>query len=297
MPAARRLAGELGVDLGAVTGSGPRGRVQSVDVQSEYDGRRRTTEDREPIAEAGTAPVGTGGVRVVPLVGMRRTIAQRMQASMQQAPHITFQIDVDAGAAEALRLRANRGLTDGVPAVSLSAVIAAACAWALRRHPFMNSRLEGENILLIDAVNLGIAVALNDGLIVPVIHDADQKGIVQLATAIADLAARARSGKLRAADLDGGTFTISNLGMFGVDRFTAIINPPETAILAVGRVQKRVVVDERPALSEAKGDTMVVRPIMTLTLSADHRVVDGAVAARFLADLRAALEDPQIMLL
>ena len=259
-----------------------RGRVQSVDVQAAADERPRTADD-------GRQTTGEGGVRVVPLVGMRRMIAQRMQTSMQQAPHITFQIDVDAGAAEALRLRANRGLADGVPAVSLSAVIAAACAWALRRHPFMNSRLEGENILLIDAVNLGIAVALNDGLIVPVIHNADQKGIVQLATAIADLAARARSGKLRAADLDGGTFTISNLGMFGVDRFTAIINPPETAILAVGRVQKRAVVDDQ--------DRVIVRPIMTLTLSADHRVIDGAVAARFLADLRAALEDPQIMLL
>ena len=145
----------------------------------------------------------------------------------------------------------------------------------------MNSRLEGENILLIDAVNLGIAVALNDGLIVPVIHDADQKGIVQLATAIADLAAPA------AANCWPPTLTAAphhlQPGYVRVDRFTAIINPPETAILAVGRVQKRAVVDDQ--------DRVIVRPIMTLTLSADHRVLHSAVAARFLADLRAALED------
>jgi pyruvate dehydrogenase E2 component (dihydrolipoamide acetyltransferase) len=270
-PAARRAARELGVPLGATPGSGPRGRVQAGDVRA-----------AEPAAPS-------AGVKIIPLAGMRRTIAARMQRSAQEAPHITFDIDVEVSAAEALREQVNRRLTEGQPRVSLTALIARATAWALRRHPLLNSRLEGDNILVLPGIHLGLAVALEEGLIVPVVRDADRKGVLQLAAEIADLSERARSNRLLPDDVAEGTFTISNLGMFGVDRFTAILNPPQAGILAIGRVARRVVPDE--------ADRPVVRPTLTLTLSADHRVVDGAVAARFLADLRAGLEQPGLLVM
>ncbi len=277
VPAARRLAREMGVDLGQIAGSGPRGRVQSADV-------------RAAAAQAPASPALPAGVReIIPLAGMRKTIASRMQQSWQQAPHITFDADIDVSALEDLRRRANADLPQGHPRVSLTALIAKACAWALARHPRMNARLQGENILLLSDINIGVAVALEDGLIVPVIHQVDRKGALAVAADIAAVAERARSGKLRAEDMQGGTFTLSNLGMFRVDRFTAIINPPETGILAVGRVRKRFVPDEN--------DQPVLRPIMTITLSADHRLVDGAIAARFLDDIRTALEHPDAMIL
>ena len=281
-PAARRTSRELGVPLGDVQGSGPRGRVQGGDVRAT---------SRPEIRSEHIPPVSpeTGGIRIVPLTGIRRTIALRMQRSAQEAPHITLGADVDVAVAEALRTRVNDRLDEGEPKVSLTALIARVVAWALRRHPFLNSRLENESILLLPDVNLGIAVALDEGLIVPVVRQADRKNFVQLAAEIADLSERARQGRLRPDDVTEGTFTISNLGMFGVDRFSAILNPPQSGILAVGRVRKLVVPDEegRP----------VVRPVITMTLSADHRVVDGALAARFLADLRAGLEEPSLLLI
>ena len=281
-PAARRTSRELGVPLADVQGSGPRGRVQGGDVRAT---------SRPEIRSEHIPPVSpeTGGIRIVPLTGIRRTIALRMQRSAQEAPHITLGADVDVAVAEALRTRVNDRLDEGEPKVSLTALIARVVAWALRRHPFLNSRLENESILLLPDVNLGIAVALDEGLIVPVVRQADRKNFVQLAAEIADLSERARQGRLRPDDVTEGTFTISNLGMFGVDRFSAILNPPQSGILAVGRVRKLVVPDEegRP----------VVRPVITMTLSADHRVVDGALAARFLADLRAGLEEPSLLLI
>ncbi len=272
VPAARRLARELGLDLEKVLGTGPRGRIQSSDVQ------------------AAVQTMGASGVdERIPLTGMRRTIALRMQQSWQQAPHITFDADIDVTALEMLRRRANANLPEGHPRVSLTALIAKACAWALEQHPRMNARLEEDHIRLLPDIHIGIAVALEDGLIVPVIHHVNQKGVWTVAADIHAVAQRARQGKLRAEDMQGGGFTISNLGMFRVDRFTAIINPPETGILAVGRVRKRFVPDEN--------DQPVLRPIMTITLSADHRVVDGAIAAQFLDDLRTALEHPDMMIL
>ncbi len=170
-------------------------------------------------------------------------------------------------------------------------MIARACAWALARHPRINSQLDLANnqIRLMPEANIGIAVALEDGLIVPVVHDAGRKGLAALGAEIADLSARAKANKLKPAELSGGTFTISNLGMLGVDRFTAIINPPESAILAVGRAVKAFVPDAH--------DQPVLRPLMTIRLSADHRIIDGAVAALFMRDLREALERPDTMLM
>ncbi len=281
-PAARRLAREHDIALQRVPGSGPSGRIQGSDVLAHA--RRSAAPTTRPADQP---------TRRLPLTGMRRTIATRLQQSKQQAPHVYFEAVVDVSAAEALRAKVNGRLGPSVPRVSLTAVIAKACAWALRRHPLVNSRLEGapgtEEIVLSETANLGIAVALDEGLIVPVVKQVEAKGLAQLAVEIADLAERARANRLRADDLAEGTFTLSNLGMFGIDRFTAIINPPQVAILAVSAVRRSLV--------PGPDDAPVVRPLMTVTLSADHRVIDGAVAAHFLQDVRAAIEDPGLGLM
>ncbi|MBP7690881.1 MAG: 2-oxo acid dehydrogenase subunit E2 [Anaerolineales bacterium] len=283
VPAARRLARELGVDLAAVPGSGPHGRVQSADVKAAAESAAASVPAAAPAASPAPA-----GVKVIPLVGMRRTIATRLQKSFQDAPHIFFDAEIDVTAAEALRAAANARQAKEQPKLSLTVLIAKACAWALGRHPLLNSWLVGDEIRVLDAVNLGVAVALEDGLIVPVVKDVAHKGLAQLAVEIAGLAERARTNRLRPDDVADGTFTISNLGMFGVDRFTAILNPPQVGILAVSRARSQFVPD-------AHGQP-VARPLMTVTLSADHRVVDGAVAARFLKDLRDGLEQPSLLL-
>lgn len=287
-PAARRLAREHGVDLAAITGSGPQGRVQGSDVRAALAAPRPAAAPAPVPIPA--PPVEAGSVlRVIPLEGMRGTIARRMQASYQQAPHITFTLDVDMTHALALRADAAARLPEGHPGVSLTAVIVKVCAWALRQHPLLNSHLVEDKIIVYQDVNIGMAVALDEGLIVPVIHHADRKGLIEIGAEVADLAQRSRENRLRADDITGGTFTVSNLGMFGVDRFTAILNPPEVGILAVGSLTKRFVPDEH--------DQPLLRPFITLTLSADHRAVDGATAARFLATLREALEQPARALL
>lgn len=282
VPAARRLARELNIDLSAVAGSGPHGRIQSADVREVE--RQQNTEHRAQMPAAAQSSAS-----VIPFTGMRRTIATRLQKSFQEAPHIFFDAHIDVSAAEAVRATLNERLGKEQARISLTAIITKACGWALTRHPLVNSRIEGENIVLLSEVNVGIAVALEAGLIVPVVQDVPHKGLAQIASEIADLAERARNNRLRPNDVADGTFSISNLGMFGVDKFTAIINPPQVAILAVSRARKQFVPDEN--------DQPVVRPLMTVTLSADHRVVDGAVAARFLQDVRAALEQPALMML
>ena len=316
-PAARRAARERGVNLKQVTGSGPRGRVQAADVAAP-EASRATELRYVPLAESGLE-----GVQVVPLAGMRRTVAERMTVSYQTTPHITLTMRVDMGAFEEARAwfnatgkavsarhvlprpRANEGraeardlgaLAESGPHVSVTALIVKAVAWALRRHPWLNSTLRGvedpagccgKEIHLLPEVNVGVAVALEQGLIVPVLHAADRQSLMETAADINDLTARAREGRLTPADVAGGTFTVTNLGVFGIEQFTAIINPPQAAILAVGAVQPEAVV---------KGGQVAVRPMMRMTLSADHRIVDGAVAARFMSDLRDALENPVLLI-
>jgi pyruvate dehydrogenase E2 component (dihydrolipoamide acetyltransferase) len=213
---------------------------------------------------------------------MRRTIAQRMQASWQQIPHILFTLDIDMTAAAAMREQYNARFGGGQAVVSMTAVLVKAIAASLRQHPMLNSYFRDDQILMLPYVNVGVAVALEEGLIVPVVREADTKSLYQIGQEVSDLSRRAREGSLRPEDVVDGTFTLSNLGMFGVDHFTAIINPPQVAILAAGRIARRFVPDEagRP----------VARSMMTVTLSADHRAVDGAIAARFLATLRGILE-------
>ena len=253
-PAARKRAQELGVDISKVRGSGPGGRV--------------TLEDVESAASTLSSP----GERREPLSRMRRAIAERMMRSVRDQPQFSISRDVDMSAANEARRKAGASYTDA---------IVAACAKALRDHPRLRARIEGAELVISGAIHVGIAVALDDGLLVPVLLDADKKDLSELAREREQLEQRARAGKLAEHEIGGAVFTVSNLGTLGVDRFTAIVNPPEAAILAVGRVSDRVI---------AKDGTSMIRPVATLTLSVDHRVADGATAARYLAAVAERLE-------
>jgi len=299
VPAARRLARELDVDLTAVHGSGPGGRVQSADVRAAADSRAEATNGAAaaPVAAQVTAtpaaappaPAGSPAIRrMVPLTSLRRTIAERMTSSVREAPHFTVAVDADMGRALAIVEDLKAGAIKDQPRITLTVLLIKACAWALARHPEANSAFVDGQIAEWNEVNVGVATAIDAGLIVPVVRGADRLGMRAVAAQLADLATRAREGKLKLDDLQGGTFTLSNLGMFGIDRFTAILNPPQATILAVGRTSKRAVVTE--------DDRIEVRPLSTLTLTADHRVLDGASAARFLATIQRALEHPGAMM-
>jgi len=288
VPAARRIARELGVDLREVRGTGPDGRIQSDDVVAAAE--RPVPGPQSPVPTIPSPPPAFDAIavrRVVPLTNIRRTIAERMTASVREAPQFTVSVDVDMGRAldvvEDLKART----AEGQARVTLTAIIVKACAWALRQHPEANASFRDDGIVEWDEVNVGVATAIEAGLIVPVVREADASGLRRIAEQMADLTSRARAGKLRLEDLQGGTFTVSNLGMLGIDRFTAIVNPPQAAILAVGRVARR---------AEVFDDKIEIRPMASLALTADHRVLDGAAAARFLATIRSALEHPGLLL-
>jgi len=282
-PAARHLSKEMGIDLNVVAGSGPSGRVQASDVM-EY----------AHSLEIKTIQPAAGGQKreaeLIPLEGIRRTIAERMQASFHDIPHIALIIEVDVSNLEELRSRLNEAANHEYKNnISITALLVRLTAETLRRHPYLNSSLLDETIRLWKDINIGVATAIPGGLIVPVIRNADQKPLNKINEELIDLVERARKNRLSLDEVKGGTFTISNLGMYGVTQFRAIINPPESAILAVGKVvRKLVVTDER--------DSLAIRPMMCLTLSADHRVVDGVRAAEFLRDLGMAIESPAVML-
>lgn len=277
-PAARRVAREHSVDLLAVTGTGPRGRIQEADVQAAASAAAPSVSER-----AAPSPE----VEVVRLTGIRRTIAQRMQQSVQTIPAFTLTTEIDAGPIQALRGEINAWLSaSGQEPVSITALFLKAVAWALGRHPWLNAHCHNEEVHIYHAVHLGVAVDREQGLIVPVIHDADRKSVAQIGAELQALSERARADRLTPEDVQNATFTISNLGMFAVDSFTAIINPPQVGILALGRIAERLVpVNGQPA----------IRPMTSLTLSADHRVVDGAMGARFLGDLAAVLASPGLL--
>ena len=273
-PAARRMARELGLELDQIAGSGPRGRVQEADVSSfgQVTRTRSMVDDRE--------------YTIKPLTSMRRTIAERMQTSFQTAPHFTLSIDVDVQQFERERTRINaiRNQRDD-EAISMTAALVFVTARVLSDHPFVNASYLDDQIYLWKDVNIGVATAVEEGLVVPVVHQAGELSIDEINKALRDLVDRARSGKLSLSDVRGGSFTISNLGMFGIHRFQAIINPPESAILAIGSiVRKPIVVNDE--------DDIEVRPMMNLSLSADHRVLDGVSAARFLSDLAQIIHNP-----
>jgi pyruvate dehydrogenase E2 component (dihydrolipoamide acetyltransferase) len=277
-PAARRISEETGIPLENIQGSGPFGRIQAADVKPSAKTQTPAFVSSDRQAE------------IIPLIGIRAKIAQRMQASFQDAPHIAETVVADVSRLEDTRAHLNEmAVLKGEGKVSLTAILVKLVAWALERNPYINSSLIDEKIYLWKEINIGVATALENGLIVPVIHNANQLSFSETAEKINDLGLRARQGKLELEEVQRGTFTISNLGMYGINQFRAIINPPENAILAVGAaVRKPIVIDDR--------DTIAVRPVISLTLSADHRVIDGVVAAKFLADLIKVVEHPEILL-
>jgi pyruvate dehydrogenase E2 component (dihydrolipoamide acetyltransferase) len=272
VPAARRRAAELGVDLATVTGTGRNGLIRVDDVEAAA----------APAPEAPTPVAAAADVVAVPLSSMRRVVARRLVESMQSTPHFYLTTAVDAEALLGFRAELNHQL-DSELTVSVNDLVVKACAGLLRATPELNVSFGGDKLLRHQRVHVGIAVAVEGGLVVPVVRDADHKTLTQVAREARELIGRARAGQLAAEDLTGGTFTVSNLGMFGVEQFTAVINPPEAAILAVGAALPEPV---------ATADGIQVHRRMRVTLSIDHRALDGATGARFLHQLKGALEHP-----
>jgi pyruvate dehydrogenase E2 component (dihydrolipoamide acetyltransferase) len=286
-PLARRLAAEAGLELGAVRGTGPGGRITKRDIESALAAAPPAAVEAPPLARpaAGVPPVPE--VEEVPASQMRKTIAKRLVTSIGPVPTFYLTIEVDAGRLLETRERVNARLAAAGDKASINDFIIKATAEALRRHPEVNASWGEGVIRRYGRVHVGVAVAVEDGLITPVVRDADLKGVAQIAREVRDLAARARQKKLMPEEYTGATFSVSNLGMFGIVEFTAIINPPESGILAIGRVEEKPVVEN---------GAVVVRPRMRVTMSCDHRVVDGATGARFLQTLKDFLEEPGMML-
>jgi pyruvate dehydrogenase E2 component (dihydrolipoamide acetyltransferase) len=280
-PLARSIAARENIPLAAVSGSGPGGRIVKRDIESYAAG----SPPPAALAAAGPGPsvvpfpsIALG--QEIPLSNMRKTIARRLSESKFTAPHYYVTVEIDMGAAVALRDQLLKGENTKV---SFNDLVIKACARALPRFPLVNASWMGDRIATHAEVHVGVAVSIPDGLITPVVRNADRKSVLEISQEVKDLAGRAREKKLRPEEFMGSTFTVSNLGMFDVSAFTAIINPPESAILAVGAVQKVPVVAE---------DAVRVGHRMKVTLSSDHRVVDGALAAQFLAEVRRLLENP-----
>ena len=261
-PAAKRLAREYGINLSLVEGSGPEGRIVEEDVRSFIEKAIRVL---PKVKE------------VIRLSGFRKTSAERVSSSFRTAPHSTVVMEVDVSKAMALHDKRR---------VSYTAILVKAAAKSLAEYSVVNSTLEGNQIKIFEDVNVGVAVSTENGLVVPVVHSADKKTLGEIDAAIKELTEKARQGKLAREDLTGGTFTITNLGMYGVDFFMPIINPPEAAILAIGRIV------EKPVATDGKIET---RPLMILSLAYDHRIVDGAPAAKFLQKVKGYMENPEAL--
>jgi pyruvate dehydrogenase E2 component (dihydrolipoamide acetyltransferase) len=304
-PLARRMAQQAGLDLGAIRGSGPQGRIVKADIESALLAMRgvptaappRPAAPPQPAPALAPTPLALSKERVLalagnppyterPLTAMRRTIARRLTEAKQTIPH--FYLTVDCEIDELLKFRADLNAKSDAYRISVNDFAIRAAALALRQVPAANASWSDEALLQWETVDIAVAVALEDGLITPIVKHADRKGLATIANETKDLAARAREGKLRLEEFQGGTFSISNLGMFGVRDFAAVINPPHGGILAVGAGEQRPVV---------KNGALAIATVMSCTLACDHRVVDGAVGAQFLAAFKKLVEDPLTMLL
>src|SRR5437868_2214690 len=307
-PLARRMAQQAGLDLAAITGSGPQGRIVKADIETALAAERQPAAPAGPmargVAQPQAAPPATPAPtpalskeRVLalagnpphterPLTAMRRVIARRLTEAKQTVPH--FYLTVDCEIDELLKFRAELNGKSDAYRISVNDFVIRAAALALRQVPAANASWSDEAILLWDTVDIAVAVALEDGLITPIVKNADRKGLATIASETKDLAVRARAGKLKLEEFQGGTFSISNLGMFGVRDFAAVINPPHGGILAVGAGEQRPVV---------RNGALAIATVMSCTLSCDHRAVDGAVGAQFLAAFKKLVEDPLTMLL
>ncbi|MCW0232218.1 MAG: pyruvate dehydrogenase complex dihydrolipoamide acetyltransferase [Ferrovibrio sp.] len=292
-PLARRMAEQAGVDLKAVSGSGPHGRIVKADIEKAPKGSAAAP----AAAGKAAAPVASGPgarqladllkmpYRLEPLSGMRRTIARRLTESKQTVPHFYLTIDTEIDELLSLRKRLN----DKTEAkISVNDFVIRAVALALKKVPTANASYDDSGMMYYEHADISVAVATPNGLITPIIKQAEGKGLTQIASEMKDLAARARDGKLKPEEYQGGTFSISNLGMFGIKQFEAVINPPQGCILAIGAGEQRPIV---------KNGQIVPATIMTCTLSVDHRAVDGAVGAQFLQAFKGFIDDPLTMLL
>ncbi|MDB5407884.1 MAG: pyruvate dehydrogenase complex dihydrolipoamide acetyltransferase [Rhodospirillales bacterium] len=305
-PLARRLAEQQGLDLGQIKGSGPQGRIVKADIEAakgQPQAAKAAPAAAVPQAAAAPrpapAPVAAGASKEqivalagnppyteVPHTAMRRVIARRLAESKQTVPHFYLTVDCEIDALLKIRGEVNAKLEGGK--VSVNDFVIRAVALALRKVPAANASWSDEAILRWNSIDIAVAVAIDAGLITPIVKNADQKGLAVIAAEMKDLAGRAKEGKLKLEEFQGGTISISNLGMFGIKDFAAVINPPQGCIIAVGAGEQRPVV---------KNGALAIATMMSLTLSADHRVVDGAVGAQFISEVKKLLEDPLLMLL
>jgi pyruvate dehydrogenase E2 component (dihydrolipoamide acetyltransferase) len=297
-PLARRLAEQKGLDLASLTGSGPHGRIVRADVEAAKPGQAKApaaAPQGAPVAPAAPRQVQSleqmgiapGSYDLIPLDGMRKTVARRMTDSFRDVPHFPLTIDLEIDALLAARVKINGLLEKEGVKVSVNDLVIKAAAIALVRVPEANASYTPEGIAMHHHADIAMAVAVPGGLITPIIRQAEVKGLAQIATEAKDLAERARAKKLKPEEFQGGTFSISNLGMFGIKTFASIINEPQGAILSVGAGEKRPVV---------RGDQLAVASVMSVTLTCDHRVVDGATGARWLTAFKALIEDPITMI-
>ncbi|WP_431867991.1 dihydrolipoamide acetyltransferase family protein [Nocardiopsis eucommiae] len=294
-PLARRLAKEYGLDITKIQGSGPKGRIVRADIEAAKDG---SAAQATPAAPAPSAPAPAAqaaptqdevrGSEEVKTSNVRKVIARRLTESKQTVPHFYLRRSIDAEALKAFRGQINEQLSSTGVKVSFNDLIVKACATALKLHPEVNTSWINDTLVQHHRTNVGVAVAVDAGLVVPVLHDTDKATLSEISTRTRELAGKARDNKLKPQEMSGGTFSVSNLGMFGIDSFSAVINPPEAAILAVGAMRpEAVVVDGEVA----------VRNRIALELSVDHRAVDGAVGAAFLKELAEILEEPMRIIL
>ena len=296
-PLAKRIASQTGVDLTSIKGSGPHGRIIRADVEAAV-GKAPAKPAAAPSAASPAAEprqvlsleqmgIAPGSYDLIPLDGMRRTVARRMTDSFRDVPHFPLSVDIEIDNLLASRGRVNAQLESQKIKASVNDLVIKAAAMALKQVPGANASYTPEGLALHHHADIAMAVAIEGGLITPIVRAAETKGIAQIAKETKDLAERARTKKLKPEEFQGGTFTVSNLGMYGIKSFASIINEPQGAILSVGAGEKRAVV---------KGDALAIATVMTVTLTCDHRVVDGAIGARFLQVFKAMVEDPIVML-
>jgi len=292
-PLARRIAAQTGVDLNGLKGSGPHGRIIRSDVEQVEGAQEAETAKAQPAFEPRKIQsleqmgIPAGSYDLVPLDGMRKTIARRMSDSFRDVPHFPLTIDLQIDRLLEARIRINTALEQRGVKVSVNDIIIKAAAMALKRVPEANASYTPAGFALHHNADIAVAVALEHGLITPIVRKAETKTLSEIALEMQDLAARARERKLKPEEFQGGTFSVSNLGMFGIKSFASIINEPQGAILSVGVGEKRPVV---------RGDTLEIASVMSVTLTCDHRVVDGAIGARFLHAFKGFVEDPVTML-
>jgi pyruvate dehydrogenase E2 component (dihydrolipoamide acetyltransferase) len=292
-PLAKKMAESRGVDLGQLTGTGPGGRIVAADVPASGAAAPSAPASSAPAAAPAPKPIAldsaAGESETIMLSGMRKVIAERLLASKTQIPHFYLHIEVDAGPIAKLRRQLNQiSESAGGGKITINDFILLATARAAAANPKVNASFAGDRVVQYASVNLAVAVAVEDGLVTPVIRAAHSLTLKQISEQVKDLAGRARSKKLKPEEYQGGTITVSNLGAYGIERFAAIINPPQAAILAVGAIIKKPVVNEK--------EEIVVGERMSISLSCDHRVIDGAVGAEYLSSLRRLVENPALML-